>query len=326
MEGMLAKDFHKLMKSIASFSNNQAEVCHYEENLESFKVEILPNDGFYCGGKFNFEVTLKDYPKSAPSVTCATQIYHPNIDNDNGEICLNLFSEWQETYTLEDCVQGLLFLLYNPNLDDPLSPLFDPEFDNNYDDFAENVRRSLEGGEVDGYTFERNLVEEDKRTCTNDESIHCQTEKVQSASQNDSTDGSDTASNGCEVVNEAIDNTSEANPTTRTPVTELNTALVTESTEANTASVTESTESNTAAVTESTESNTVLVTESTESNAAVVTENTELNTALVTESTETNKETATSNLIEKCEETAIDFILGKVQPHRTEDVVGCPLF
>lgn len=166
MCGMLAKDFHKLMKNIASFSNNQANVAQYEENLDEFKVEITPNDGLYCGGKFEFEIRVQDYPLKAPTVTCSTQIYHPNID-ENGEICLNLFSEWAETNTLEDCIQGLLFLLYNPNLEDPLSPWFDPEFDTDLGVFAENVRLSLEGGVVEGNQFERNLVVEDSVTGEN---------------------------------------------------------------------------------------------------------------------------------------------------------------
>lgn len=157
MCGMLAKDFHKLMKSIASFSNNQANVAHYEENLDAIRVEIVPNDGLYYGGKFEFEIKAIDYPKAAPNVSCITQIYHPNID-DQGEICLNLFSEWAETNTLEDCVQGLLFLLYNPNLEDPLNPLFDPEYDTDFEVFAENVRLSLLGGSIEGCDFERNLV------------------------------------------------------------------------------------------------------------------------------------------------------------------------
>lgn len=153
----LAKDFHNLMKNIASFSNNQAQVTHYDEDLNSFKVEIVPNDGLYYGGKFDFEVTPKCYPKRPPIVKCLTQIYHPNI-SDNGDVCLNLFSDWAATNTLEDCVQGLLFLMYNPNLDDPNNPFFDCEQDNNYDDFAENVRLWIEGG---FHIFERNLDQDD---------------------------------------------------------------------------------------------------------------------------------------------------------------------
>ena len=171
---MLAKDFHKLMKSICSFSNNQAVVSDYDDNLETLKVQIIPRSGFYHGGKFDFEIAPKNYPKEAPSVKCVTVIYHPNIDSDNGDICLNLFSEWSETNNLEDCVQGLLFLLYNPNLEDPLSPLFDPEEDSNPELFAERVRISLEGGDVDGTTFERNLVSE--AVHTDEDSVGCNCE------------------------------------------------------------------------------------------------------------------------------------------------------
>lgn len=228
MCGSLAKDFHKLMKNIASFSNNQAEVCQYEEDLEAFKVEILPKDGVYCGGKFDFQVTLKDYPKMAPTVTCVTRIYHPNIDNESGDICLNLFDEWTETNTLEDCVQGLLFLLYNPNLEDPLSPLFDPESDNDFDGFAENVRRSLEGGEVEGCTFERNLVNEEKDTCINNSSdsvpVHVDDKNWQQ-NQNES-EGSDMLSNGCEAVAEKNENVDQ----TKAVGHELNRTAITENT------------------------------------------------------------------------------------------------
>ena len=188
MCGMLAKDFHKLMKNIASFSNNQANVAQYEETLDEFKVEITPNDGLYYGGKFEFEIRVQDYPQKAPTVTCGTQIYHPNID-ENGEICLNLFSEWAETNTLEDCIQGLLFLLYNPNLEDPLSPWFDPEFDTDLDVFAENVRLSLEGGVVEGNQFERNLVVAD--SVTGESSSTFQSEETRQTTNGDGAEDSD---------------------------------------------------------------------------------------------------------------------------------------
>jgi len=216
---MLAKDFHKLMKNIASFSNNQANVAQYEENLDEFKVEITPNDGLYCGGKFEFEIRVQDYPQKAPNVTCSTQIYHPNID-DNGEICLNLFSEWAETNTLEDCIQGLLFLLYNPNLEDPLSPWFDPQFDTDLEDFAENVRLSLEGGIVEGNQFERNLVVEDGATGEN--SSNFQSEESKQVTNGEGVEDGETNEIHEQVVERKITDGSEYhdNLTTTTAVTD----------------------------------------------------------------------------------------------------------
>ena len=322
MEGnTLAKDFHKLMKSIASFSNKQAEVCHYEENLESFKVEIVPNDGLYCGGKFDFEVTLQNYPKDAPNVTCVTQIYHPNID-ENGEICLNLFNEWVETNNLEDCVQGLLFLLYNPNLEDPLSPLFDPEQDNDYDTFAQNVRQSLEGGVVEGLSFERNLVGEDKNAGINDESTQCQKEdEAKQANENDTLVGDENAD----------ESTTEGENSTTPPETEsVNEAMVSGMIDKEANKDTDAFDSGeklkeTVVIIE----REVIVT--TEPNpitfvAAIRTANPELRTPLVTGNTETNEDTTViSNSFEMWDETVVDFLLGKVHPYRTEDIVMCPL-
>ena len=59
--------------------------------------------------------------------------------------------------SLEDVVQGLLFLLHQPNLEDPLNSMFGVAEDE--EEFVNNVRRSLRGEEVDGMEFERNLVD-----------------------------------------------------------------------------------------------------------------------------------------------------------------------
>ncbi len=95
-----------------------------------------------------------DFPKTCPEVECETYVYHPNIDptnEDYNNICLNLFDEWNPNFGLRDVVQGLLFLFYNPNVDDPLSPLFDGSLTE--EEFEENVKTSLRGGEVDDYDF-----------------------------------------------------------------------------------------------------------------------------------------------------------------------------
>ena len=79
------------------------------------------------------------YPQHAPTVTCVTPIYHPNIDVHSGEgnVCVSLLNEWTETNSLDDLVQALLFLMYNPNVDDPLSELTS---DITQDDFEKTVK------------------------------------------------------------------------------------------------------------------------------------------------------------------------------------------
>lgn len=87
-----------------------------------------------------------------------TKIYHPNIDcmEEEDNVCLNILdSGWSQDLHLEDLVHGLLFLLYNPNLSDPLSPLFDSE--TTYEEYAENVKKSLQGAEIEDFKFDFNF-------------------------------------------------------------------------------------------------------------------------------------------------------------------------
>ena len=161
-KGLLLKQYGNLVKSIKNLSDGQAflKVDSDSDTLEYVRFTIAPNDGPYRGGTFDFEIDLSqgDYPDSAPTVKCLTQVYHPNIDwcDEEGDVCLNLLDElWTADVTLEDIVQGLLFLFYNPNVEDPLSSMFTGgELEG---EFLENVRRSLRGEEVDGVDFSRNL-------------------------------------------------------------------------------------------------------------------------------------------------------------------------
>ena len=159
---LLLKHYRDLARNIESFSNGQAKLKERDEDdcsLDVISVTLSPKTGLYRGGKFDFELDVStEYPSCPPVVHCMTQIYHPNIDfsDESGEVCLNLLDElWTSNMTLEDVVQGLLFLLHNPNIEDPLNCMFTGSEDE--EEFQKNVRRFLKGEEVDGIVFERNL-------------------------------------------------------------------------------------------------------------------------------------------------------------------------
>ncbi|XP_065607043.1 NEDD8-conjugating enzyme UBE2F isoform X2 [Cyrtonyx montezumae] len=97
------------------------EVAELEANL--------PYEGYYQGGKFQFEIEVPDaYNMVPPKVKCLTRIWHPNI-TETGEICLSLLREhsidgtgWAPTRTLKDVVWGLNSLFTDLlNFDDPLN-------------------------------------------------------------------------------------------------------------------------------------------------------------------------------------------------------------
>ncbi|KAI8491600.1 hypothetical protein Bbelb_308000 [Branchiostoma belcheri] len=180
----LAQEFHQLLRNVDRISAGQAAVEDWGSAPLQFGVCIVPKDGLYRRGRFTFKFSLHDqYPQYPPRVVCLTNIYHPNIDTVDeyeGEICLSLLDEWQPTFTLEDVIIGLLFLLYHPNLEEPpvpmdviigllfllyhpnleepLSPFFEPCM--NWEEFAEKVRLSLQGGVVEDYYFQRNQVDD----------------------------------------------------------------------------------------------------------------------------------------------------------------------
>ncbi|XP_038045822.1 NEDD8-conjugating enzyme ubc12-like [Patiria miniata] len=158
----LAKDFHRLMKNIAGMSGGQARLVEWDETdlKKGISVSVIPDSGLYKDGEFIFSILCGSrYPQQAPEVCCKTYVYHPNIENDEqGSICLSMLDDehWSRSMTLEDVVQGILFLMHNPNLEDPLNTVFNPCMDE--EEFADNVRLSLEGGILEGFDFHRNRV------------------------------------------------------------------------------------------------------------------------------------------------------------------------
>ncbi|XP_047402353.1 NEDD8-conjugating enzyme UBE2F-like isoform X1 [Sciurus carolinensis] len=124
------------------------EVAELEANL--------PYEGYYQGGKFQFETEVPDtYNMVPPKVKCLTRIRHPNI-TETGEICLSLLREhsidgtgWAPTRTLKDVVWGLNSLFTDLlNFDDPLNieaaehHLRDKEdFRNKVDDYIKRYAR-----------------------------------------------------------------------------------------------------------------------------------------------------------------------------------------
>ena len=161
----ILKQFKNLVRNITSFSDEQAKLSEEqpdEDSMTIIRIAITPNDGHYKDGIFEFEIDISDgYPESnPPKIRCLTKVYHPNIDQIDeysaGDICLNLQDElWTPTLTLEDYVQGLLFLMHNPNFEDPLNSAFNGSEDE--EEIHRNIRLSMTGKEVDGFMYENVL-------------------------------------------------------------------------------------------------------------------------------------------------------------------------
>ena len=148
------KHLQRLVQFVGLVSNNQASVSiNDDQDYRHFNLLITPKEGPYYNAEITFRFQIKaSYPSTPPVIQCLNKIYHPNID-DEGDICLSIINEWcPDTNDLLDCLQGLMFILYNPNLEDPLSPFFGP--DEEEEQFLDIVRITLTGGVFNGMQFD----------------------------------------------------------------------------------------------------------------------------------------------------------------------------
>lgn len=95
------------------------------DKLTVWEGQIIgPSGSPFEGGIFHLSIEFpSDYPFRAPKMKFDTKVYHPNIDQSSGSICLDILKDqWSPALSTSTVLLSICSLLTDPNPNDPLSP------------------------------------------------------------------------------------------------------------------------------------------------------------------------------------------------------------
>ncbi|EEQ82097.1 hypothetical protein NCER_101257 [Vairimorpha ceranae BRL01] len=115
------------------------------KNSTNTEFDIIingPEDSPFSGAQYKVHFLIPDdYPYRSPSIGFVTRIYHPNVDETSGSICLDVLNQvWSPMYDLFNIVEIFLpQLLAYPNPSDPLNCEAGSLYLNNYEKYVKKV-------------------------------------------------------------------------------------------------------------------------------------------------------------------------------------------
>mmetsp|Transcript_18230 Transcript_18230/g.34707 ORF Transcript_18230/g.34707 Transcript_18230/m.34707 type:complete len:202 (+) Transcript_18230:298-903(+) len=145
-ENLTPAAINSLTKELAGMLKGPEEgikVFMNEENVADIVAEIEGPDGTpYTGGVFRMKLVLpSDFPNSAPKGYFVTKIFHPNIRQPSGEICVNtLKKDWQPSHGIRHILKVIRCLLIQPFPDSALNEEAAKLLNEDYEEYSKHAR------------------------------------------------------------------------------------------------------------------------------------------------------------------------------------------
>eukprot|EP01063_Lacrimia_lanifica_P002934 TRINITY_DN11592_c0_g1_i1.p2 TRINITY_DN11592_c0_g1~~TRINITY_DN11592_c0_g1_i1.p2 ORF type:complete len:216 (+),score=91.87 TRINITY_DN11592_c0_g1_i1:55-648(+) len=115
-----------IIKDIKSLHKTPIDGIEVLPSDEVEKVEAYikgPEDTPFEGGSFHIRLVMEDgYPAVPPKGFFLTKVFHPNVSDPKGEICVNtLKKDWDESLGLRHVLLVIRCLLIEPNAESALN-------------------------------------------------------------------------------------------------------------------------------------------------------------------------------------------------------------
>jgi ubiquitin-conjugating enzyme E2 C len=117
----------RIQKELRNLMMNQYKyitACPENDNIYKWIGTIIgPEDTYYTNLRYRLSIEFpEDYPLTPPKIKFVTKCFHPNIDYDTGNICLDILKDkWSPALDISTTLLSICSLLSEPNNEDPLN-------------------------------------------------------------------------------------------------------------------------------------------------------------------------------------------------------------
>lgn len=107
-----------------------------------------PKNSPYNGYMFQFEIKYpENYPEEAPKVKCVTKIYHMNIKETTGDVCVSSIKNpngWANAKSISEVLKSIFVIFKKPNKNSPYNGEMAKVYNTNPEQYEKNIKEYCE--------------------------------------------------------------------------------------------------------------------------------------------------------------------------------------